>query len=97
MIFPKYHIHIIGDFDFSIGFHRSPAVISTAETEVITSSLIAAALTQNGAISNGVHEMISFNKNQFFAQAYGSYIVVTSLLHCRLINYFVETSLWRGK
>ena len=31
MISPKYHIHLTGDFDFSTGFHQSPAVISTAE------------------------------------------------------------------
>ena len=31
MITPKYHIHLTVDFDFSTGFHRSPAVISTAD------------------------------------------------------------------
>ena len=31
MISPKYHIYLTGDFDFSTGFYRSPAVISTAD------------------------------------------------------------------
>ena len=30
VISPKYHIHLTSDFDCSTGFHRSPAVISTA-------------------------------------------------------------------
>ena len=30
MISPKYHNHLTGDLDFSIGFHQSPAIISTA-------------------------------------------------------------------
>ena len=31
LISPKYHIYLTGDFDFSTGFHRPPAVISTAD------------------------------------------------------------------
>ena len=34
MISPKYHIHLTGDFNFSTGFHRSPAVISTADRHI---------------------------------------------------------------
>jgi len=35
VISPKYHIQLTGDFDFSTGFHRSPAVISTADQAII--------------------------------------------------------------
>ena len=68
MISLKYHIHLTGDFDFSIGFHRSPAVISTADQRV---NVIAVRVQQSLKIQSvGMIQRINpFNGilNRFFS------------------------------